>query len=62
MDGRVENVAYLGPAVHLTIATALGELSCVAPGSAQGVETATRFGFEPGDVWLVGDTTAEGAA
>jgi spermidine/putrescine transport system ATP-binding protein len=61
-DGRVENVAYLGPAVHLTLGTALGELSCVAPGNAEGVETATRFGFEPGDVWLVADAAAEGHA
>jgi spermidine/putrescine transport system ATP-binding protein len=61
-DGRVENVAYMGPAVHLTLASALGELTCVAPGNAEGVETATRFGFDPDDVWLVAAATAEGAA
>jgi len=61
-DGRVEHVAYLGPAVHLTLESAFGELSCVAPGNAEGVETATRFGFEPGDVWLVADTRAEAPA
>jgi spermidine/putrescine transport system ATP-binding protein len=61
-DARVENVAYMGPAVHLTLASALGELSCVAPGNAEGVETATRFGFEPDDVWLVADALAEETA
>jgi spermidine/putrescine transport system ATP-binding protein len=61
-DGRVENVAYLGPAVHLTLGTALGKLQCVAPGNAEGIETATCFGFEPGDVWLVADGPAEGPA
>ena len=58
-DGSVENVAYLGPAVHLTLATVLGEIACVAPGNAEGVETATRFGFEPGDVWLVAAAAGE---
>jgi spermidine/putrescine transport system ATP-binding protein len=59
IEGRVEDVAYMGPAVHLTLASALGELSCVAPGNAEGVESATVFGFEPDDVWLVADSPAE---
>lgn len=53
LDARVTDVAFVGPAVHLTAETAAGELRCVAPGRASGAETATRLGWEAADVWLV---------
>ena len=53
VDGSVTDVAYLGPSVHLTIERADGHLACIAPGRSETAESATRFGWEPADVWLV---------
>jgi hypothetical protein len=53
VDGSVADVAYLGPSVHLTVDAPGGELACIAPGRSEAAETATRFGWEPADVWLV---------
>ncbi len=58
VDGSVTDVAYLGPSVHLTIERPNGHLACIAPGRSETAESATRFGWEPADVWLV-PTAAE---
>jgi spermidine/putrescine transport system ATP-binding protein len=53
LAGRVTDVSYVGPAVHLTVESDVGTLRCVAPGQSEAAAGADRFGWEPADVWLV---------
>jgi spermidine/putrescine transport system ATP-binding protein len=63
VDGSVRDVSFLGPSVHLTIEIPGGTLRCIAPGRSEAAESATRFGWEPEDVWLVpAEAHAETAA
>jgi spermidine/putrescine transport system ATP-binding protein len=55
LSGRVSDVSFVGPAAHLTIETAVGNLRCIAPGRADRAETAGHFDWDPDDVWLVND-------
>jgi spermidine/putrescine transport system ATP-binding protein len=56
--GRVEDVSFVGPAAHLTVATDVGNVRCIAPGRADSAETASHFHFDAADVWLVAPTAA----
>jgi hypothetical protein len=53
VSGRIADVSFVGPATHLTIDTAVGTVRCVAPGRADGAESATRFHWDAADAWLV---------
>jgi spermidine/putrescine transport system ATP-binding protein len=53
VSGRIADVSFVGPATHLTIDTGVGTVRCVAPGRADGAETATRFHWDASDAWLV---------
>jgi spermidine/putrescine transport system ATP-binding protein len=61
VDGTVADVSYLGPSVHLTVDADGRGLVCTAPGRSETAESATRFGWEPADVWLV-PSSADGDA
>jgi len=56
VSGRVSDVSFVGPAAHLTVETAVGKLRSVVPGHADRAETASRFHWDPSDLWLVAPT------
>lgn len=53
ISGRIADVSFVGPATHLTIESPVGTVRCVAPGRADGAETASRFHWDAADAWLV---------
>ena len=58
IGGRVSDVSFVGPAAHLTIETAEGNVRCVAPGRTDAAEGAGSFRWDPDDVWLVAESAA----
>ena len=58
IEGRISDVSFVGPAAHLTIETATGNVRCVAPGRTDAAEGAGSFCWDPDDVWLVAEPSA----
>jgi spermidine/putrescine transport system ATP-binding protein len=55
VQGRVTDVSFVGPSIHVTFASTEGGVTLRAsvPGHSSEVDRATVIGFEPDDAWLV---------
>jgi TOBE domain len=60
VHGRVIDVSFVGPSIHIAFATADDAvvLHASVPGHASNVEQATTIGFDPVDAWLVREDDA----
>ncbi len=55
LHGRVTDVSFVGPSIHVTFVSADGSVALQAsvPGHSADVDRADAIGFEPDDAWLV---------